>query len=70
MNQKPKKTGTNAKYVNDPSVKQMVRVLETASCKNVWKGCVQRTQMDPKWSDPSLDPAQAGANCTGLPFFL
>ena len=24
---------------------------------------------DPKWSDPSLDPAQAGAMCTGLPFF-
>ena len=27
---------------------------------------------DPKWSDTSLDPAQAGATCTGLPllFFL
>jgi hypothetical protein len=24
---------------------------------------------DPKWSDPSLDPAEAGAPCTGLPFY-
>ena len=24
----------------------------------------------PKWSDPSPDPAQAGATCTGLPFFI
>jgi len=24
----------------------------------------------PKWSDPSPDPVQAGATCTGLPFFL
>ena len=23
---------------------------------------------DPVWSDPSPDPAQAGATCTGLPF--
>ena len=23
----------------------------------------------PKWSDPSPDPAQAGATCTGLPFY-
>jgi hypothetical protein len=26
--------------------------------------------MDPKWSDPFLDHAQAGATCTGLPFFM
>lgn len=24
--------------------------------------------IDPKWSDPFPDPAQAGATCTGLPF--
>ena len=25
---------------------------------------------DPKWSDPSPDPAQAGATCTGAALFL
>ena len=25
--------------------------------------------IDPKWSDTSLDPAQAGATCSGLSFF-
>ena len=32
--------------------------------------CRERMRIiDPKWSDPSPDPAQAGATCTGLPFF-
>ena len=32
--------------------------------------CRERLRtIDPKWSDPSPDPAQAGATCTGLPFF-
>ena len=26
--------------------------------------------IDPKWSDPSPYPAQAGATCTGAAFFL
>ena len=30
--------------------------------------CRERLRtIDPKWSDPSPDPAQAGATCTGLP---
>src|SRR3954466_7331927 len=33
--------------------------------------CRERLRtIDPKWSDPSPDPAQAGATCTGLPFFF
>ncbi|XBH99561.1 hypothetical protein VPH35_128851 [Triticum aestivum] len=32
--------------------------------------CRERLRtIDPKWSDPSLDPAQAGATCTRLPFY-
>ena len=32
--------------------------------------CKERLRTkDPKWSDPSPDPAQAGATCTGLPFY-
>ena len=31
--------------------------------------CKERLRTkDPKWSDPSQNPAQAGATCTGLPF--
>src|SRR3954469_23221584 len=33
--------------------------------------CRERLRtIDPKWSDPSPDPEQAGATCTGLPFFF
>jgi hypothetical protein len=44
-------------------------VLETASFRNARKGCVHTTQ-DTKWSDPSPDPVQVGAECTGPPFFF
>ena len=31
--------------------------------------CMERLHTgDLKWSDPSLNPVQAGATCTGLPF--
>jgi hypothetical protein len=43
-------------------MRSWVQVLETTSCRIAEKG--------PKWSDPSLDPAQVGATCTGLSFFL
>ena len=37
---------------------------------NLLQKCRERLRtIDPKWSDPSPDPAQAGATCTGLPFF-
>jgi hypothetical protein len=34
----------------------------------LFSNLTERT-FDPKWSDPSLDTAQAGATCTRLPFF-
>jgi hypothetical protein len=42
----------------------MGSVPETASQKCRERLCTQ----DPKWSDRSLDPVQAGATCTRLPF--
>uniref|UniRef100_A0A453L6T4 Uncharacterized protein n=1 Tax=Aegilops tauschii subsp. strangulata TaxID=200361 RepID=A0A453L6T4_AEGTS len=33
--------------------------------------CRERLRtIDPKWSDPSPDPAQAGATCTGAALFI
>jgi hypothetical protein len=42
-------------------MRSWIQVLETASYRNTGKGCIHK---DLKWSDPSLDPAQAR-----LPFF-
>jgi len=45
-------------------MRSWVQVLETASCRNAGKGCVQKTQVvGPFPWRP--DPAQAGATCTG-----
>ena len=45
-------------------------VMGSSPENSLLQKCRERLRtIDPKWSDPSLDPAQAGATCTRLPFF-
>ena len=45
-------------------------VMGSSPGNSLLQKCRERLRtIDPKWSDPSLDPAQAGATCTRLPFF-
>ncbi|XP_037405183.1 uncharacterized protein LOC119267850 isoform X4 [Triticum dicoccoides] len=44
-------------------------VMGSSPGNSLLQKCRERLRtIDPKWSDPSLDPAQAGATCTRLPF--
>ena len=46
-------------------------VMGSSPGNSLLQKCRERLRtIDPKWSDPSLDPAQAGATCTRLPFFI
>ena len=46
-------------------------VMGSSPGNSLLQKCRERLRtLDPKWLDPSLDPAQAGATCTGLPLFL
>ena len=46
-------------------------VMGSSPGNSLLQKCRERLRtIDPKWSDPSLDPAQAGATCTRLPFVL
>ena len=41
-------------------------VMGSSPGNSLLQKCRERLRtIDPKWSDPSLDPAQAGATCTG-----
>ena len=45
-------------------------VMGSSPGNSLLQKCRERLRtIDPKWSDPSLDPAQAGATCTRLPYF-
>ena len=45
-------------------------VMGSSPGNSLLQKCRERLRtIDPKWSDPSPDPAQAGATCIGLPFF-
>jgi hypothetical protein len=44
--------------------------MDSSPGNNLMQKCREMLHKeDPKWSDPSPDPAQAGATCTGVPFF-
>ena len=46
-------------------------VMGSSPGNSLLQKCRERLRtIDPKWSDPSLDPAQAGATCTRLPFLF
>ena len=46
-------------------------VMGSSPGNSLLQKCRERLRtIDPKWSDPSLDPAQAGATCTGAALFF
>jgi hypothetical protein len=48
-------------------MRSWIQVLEIGSCRNVGEGCVHKIKSGQALPQ-GLDPTQAGAKCTGLPF--